>query len=943
MSGRSQCKSDNTDVPDRQALRANTNTARAQNAAMILSDSEHLDKYLEDHIWPEMGEMLSTEDSSDSPPPVFTFTKPIEQEWDTGSDHDAWSEGSEASFKMKIIDGSPIRMRFFSKYEPLVFPPDPYPSHANHDHNRSPAATRSRTPTTNGKEHGSLRRQRPKLSNNFSYDNSVCTCELEMKFRCAAQRSLGIHNTCSLPRSVLAEPPKPQSMMGNAVQTVHRIFKTGVRSSIGTLSAMPPTGTLRRCLGAFKEALDELGDVWDGHGEHGGHEEAIDLGVDHDRTVSAPVTPAKHSPAPPVTPGTRLLLGPVQSRPTHFETLTPSPVAAFRSSKRARKSRLRYKSPTPIRRKHGFDIDHSYSTEDESSDPHSRLRNKLLLQDPSRMPHDNFYVFMYKQDSRTGSINPDSENNKPNLRREQEPLSLNPVEDPAEDSAELPPLRSRAPVADALGSSVGLSARRSVANLNTGECQHGVLRSQQTCEFCDDVESGSAQSRLAQNASTPLISQDDIESRTRLLGRGEAVASSSTQLPGDAPPHGRATTPDNLRADVEAIFYGHANGNKAVDRKGRDTSGLKFSERVKEALRPRHPDVLKLKPGPWKRSKAEPATNSSFHISDDGTSHQVVEHPPTRSSDRNADARTRLTDNVASEIPRAEGSVNEWLQHVEPQGDIPHEALDGTEIPEPPSRVEPSSSDPPSTGVPLHPKKAKRRPRLPESCAVLSATVPPERDTTDLLITPFLTFQQEITVKPPSLPNERSGETLMSTFGVSYDIVPAHHDSRLPGLTFRKEAADLQMRTSQLSGQDLMSAFGLTCDGAAHVSPKAIYTISPADDAMSQSAAMGTPTMLSNNDSEIRQRNTEVNRVKQGTAESQNTSWFRLDDREKMPCCWNLPAKRSRAHSEYQAWGVYNLHNMFQSMFPCPSLTMINQWIRIDRCVYTMQDRQKHA
>ena len=803
--------------------------------------------------------------------------------------------------------------------------------------NTPPASVDSPTCTENYKKDRRPVRHYRNVTRDIPYGSAASAHIVEVR----ADNSPHTDETCSVPRSVPAELPQPPSMMELALQSMHQAFNAGFRSSLGT---MAPKITLWRCWGALKETLDELGNVWDGDAGSTEHNEVVGSGADRKRSASAPVTPAKQSPREPITPQTQLLLGSVKSRPSHYDTIAHSPIADSRSSKRKRKPRLRYKSPTPVRRTHESNIDHSYSTEDEGSDSHCRLLNKFLFQAPSRLPQPDLYVFMYKQDSRTGSVDPDSENNKPNNNNN----NNNRRQSTLLDVAEVSPVRDRTPVANAFEPPWERTARQSVANQVTGECQHGVLHNERACKLCDEIESEAAQFRLAPNCSTAFISQGDIDSRTRLmLGGSAATASSATRMPDDIRRSNRVPTPDNLRGDVKAIFFGHANSNKAVDRKGRPTEKLKFSERIKEALRPRHPDLLKYKPGPAKRSDAQPRTNSSFHMSDDGAVHRVVEHPPTRSSDPGRDDGSQLTRDATSEIPKVEDGVNDWLDSVQPQDELPDEdPSTDAGPPEPASpRLEPTSPEAstvetPAAEVVNSPKKGKRRPHIPESCTVLSTTIPPERNVTDLLIAPFITFQHELTSAPPlALP----GDTLMSTSGVSYDNAAASQHHRLPVAALHKDSTDRKLRPEcATTEKELMSAFGVYCVNVAPQYNVADST-SPADDAMSQLAAMGSLSTLSHIDSTVRQRKIEASRAKHGLANSENTAWLKLDDAQKAPCCWQPTVRVSREHCEYRAIRVYNLQNIFQGTVSRAPLLMIRQWMNMDECNCRMQHLLKSA
>jgi hypothetical protein len=701
-----------------------------------------------------------------------------------------------------------------------------------------------------------------------------------------------IGSTYSVSRPSLAEHLPQRTMMGSALGSVRQVVKTGIRSSFNTLSGIPRAGTMRRCWSALKEALDDLGDVWDGHEDDNSEKEASSPDVRRVRSVSTPVTPARHDPEEFVTPPTRPEMG---SGKSHYNTLTSSPIAS-RSSKRERKLRLRHKSPTPVRRKRGFDIDHSYSTEDESSDPHFRLENRIFSQGAPHLHQDNFYVVMYQQDSLKGSTDPLTENNKPESNQDQE--------EEISDDADVLSFRGRAPVANALQSAEGGPARQSVSDLVAGLCQHGVPFGEHVCNP-QETESNSAQSQVASAAFSAEGSRQDADTGSLTRSRQREHRSSDNLLPGSSEATGpnneqpsdhasndrRVPTPDHLRADVEAIFQGHANGNTAVNRQRRQPSsslGRRFAEVLKEALRPRHPDIQHFIPNA--RSSAEPQANSNFHMSDDGTARQVVEHPPTRSSFL-LDPEYQLTDENRDQLPRTSHYVDDWLHDGAPRDNISGDGighnmndlvdhatsqssmipsinvLEGTTLP----ASHQTQDQPPSyeTIDPVAPRQRKRlrqRLREHEKCIILSAAVPPERDATDLLITPFITFRHE---QPTELPRS----------------------------------------TRELQEGALMSAFGIDCNVATR--HDAFGSFSPADHAMIQSAAMGPMSDLDRIDSNTTIKHASTFRGKQDIANANNTFWHDLNDITKIigpP----LSVKPSKDCSEDRAHFIYSLHNMYQ-------------------------------
>lgn len=767
-------------------------------------------------------------------------------------------------------------------------------------------------------------------------------------------------NYCSLPRALLAELLPRRLGIGGALENAHGANVAGKYDSLHTLSTALQTNTLRRCWGALLEALDELGGIWDEHEDDSGHQEASPASPDRVRSEPTPVTPAKHSPDKFVTPLSHLRPSSWDGRPSHYDSLTSSPVAGSRSSKRGRKSRPRHKSPTPVRRKHDTDIDPSYSTEDEGSDPHFRLRNKILQQGPPHFAQDNFHVFMYKSDSRTGSVGPDSENNKPNATQDHERRPS--------DRAELPVGLRRAPIATALQMTAGDSARQSLANLPDGVCQHGVLFGQHMCEDLYEGDCDSAPPHIAEETSSGQGWESDIDglsmerlrgSRTcstdRLLaGSSEAVESSNDQASERAPESAsherRVPTPNNLRADVRAIFDGHANGKKAVNRRNSGSKRKRLSEYLKEATRPQHPEAALCPGPPVMRSEADPKKNTSFIMSDDETVHSSVDHPPTRSSLPQSDGESQLTRRSASKLPKAERDIDDWLQYATSKGSSPGESIPPDEpgpseamrpqaqssssglqhIPNEPrssrsrqGRAQAPSPEPrprpqaPSSGMPesLQPQpsssgtrkknlsrqleKLKASSQKLETCIVMSAAIPPERDTTDLLVTPFITFEP----------------------------VPAGESSR---------------QTRVVQEGTLMSAFGISCD-VVSLRPVTPGLVSSADEAMSHSAAMGSLSILSQLDSATRSKRVHDVRANRENADTTNTSWYELDEARRALDSGPPSIERSRDYWEHRAAYMYNAYCMYQSTIsPTPWLT-ISRSIVTDGCARGLERRMKNA
>jgi hypothetical protein len=664
-------------------------------------------------------------------------------------------------------------------------------------------------------------------------------------------------------RSCSTRRPSGGVVVRSTLLNAQVLAKTGIQSSVDNVSMMSRTTTLRRCWGALKEALDELGNTWDGYEDEGGNNEASSAGSSRGRCVSENVShvkensdehvtsakdtcssdehvsSAKDSSDEPVAPQTPLRPPTGKSRPSHYDTLTSSPVGS-RSSKRGRKLQPWLKTPTPVRRTRGFAIDHYYSTEDEDNDPNIRMRNRFFREASFNRFEDNFYALMYKQDSRSEATDPVSENHKPELNHDTErALSTN---------SDNPHARRRVPVANPLGPLIDGAASRSVADLVSGVCQHGAPLFEHKCELLHQVESISARTRVAETASS-CESQHYLAARTTdecrvkqpcssgsLVEReNDPITSNTEQSSENALDARHVPTPDNLRDDVKAIFQDREYGRNAVN-DASIRSKLNLAERLKEAFRPRHAEVgLDNRPGarrdqPAAENAAYPTHHgSSFHLSDSGVLRQVGDYPPTRSSISISNPH-QLTETSKEKLPQEEVAIDQWLQNSALQGEIPHEGiLDGTCLPNPPSpkfrKLE----------------RLKRRLREPTSCVILPVGIPPERDTKDLLTMPFMVFDPVSAAKGPGPWRPQPGETLMSAFGVSCDSVPAHH---------------------------------VVCGG-----------FSSTDGIMCHSAAMGSMSLLGQIDANTESTKAEIVRAKKENAKAANSTWHNFNDASKFLDC----------------------------------------------------------
>lgn len=598
----------------------------------------------------------------------------------------------------------------------------------------------------------------------------------------------------SIPRSPLPNTFPRQACEKLLSDHQEQAFETSTECHPDDAIVTPWRATLGRCWSALEEALDELGNVWDGHDDPNGLNESPKLRAA--QTVNATKSSTKHNSEEPGTPRDRLRLQSIESRPSHYDTLTPSPVGS-RSSKRGRKSRVRYKSPTPARNKHdygyGYDIDHAYSTEDGNNDPHIRLENKVLFQ-KSFGHREDVSVFIHKQDSRKGSADPDAENNKPVPKQDQEGR--------VPGHEELPPVRRRAPIADALGPPDGGSGNSEPVNMAGELCRHGVpLVTQRTCERLHETNCDPGEPEQAQQPFYRHISQErshagasssshqhvnDRQLREANYGACEANTEEVRRIP----------TPDNLRNDLHEIFRREAQGQGPLSRKE------KWWRKIVEATRPRH-------------NEAWPANH--------------VPRPP-----------------------------QPGYQRIDRPGD---------------------DSNASETRVPLLPKKKKPR-RGPEGCIVSSASIPSERNTTDLLLLPFDTLHQDSTENSQTPTAVEASEFLMSSHGIRSDMMMADKNS-----------------------------LDLLCS---------------ADELMVRSAAMGSMSRLDHIDKNTRTRNATDSLARQDTASAMNKAWHQttdaVSDRTMSPdfadsaASFQQGSRHTTIASEQRATVLYNIQNMYQGV-----------------------------
>lgn len=171
--------------------------------------------------------------------------------------------------------------------------------------------------------------------------------------------------------------------------------------------------------------------------------------------------------------------------------------------------------------------------------------------------------------------------------------------------------------------------------------------------------------------------------------------------------------------------------------------------------------------------------------------------------------------------------IDEWRGQVMPLDGFPNEALlDGRKL-----------------HMPHFETRKRRLQRRAASCVVLSAAVPPERDTTDLLTTPLGSWW---------------GPTGSGT------VASGSEDT-------------------------LMSTFGIACEsGIADIHPG--HILSSANDVMIRSAAMGSMSQLECTDAVVRRSAEAASRERLAFADDRNLWWHCVNNARDTPSslCWTV-------------------------------------------------------
>ena len=311
------------------------------------------------------------------------------------------------------------------------------------------------------------------------------------------------------------------------------------------------------------------------------------------------------------------------------------------------------------------------------------------------------------------------------------------------------------------------------------------------------------------------ITSDEVDKVSVELDRAslEQICSDRSlrdRNPGEAPhldeTDPKPTSPRSAHVTFDIPSQTHADEMNRSDSRDTRTPTVTFSTTIAAPIRPlteravsKISEVRYDMEG-WSRHVASLGEFSNTGVLDGAL-------PITPPSDVQSDYPDSREDDVAQE----QGVIDKWRDQVVPQEGFPSEALrDGKKLP-----------------MPHHETRKRRLQRRAASCTILSAAVPPERDTTDLLTTPLGPWWGP--TAPSDVVASGSGETLMSAFGISCNF--------------------------GMDGNDPGSG------------------LSSANDIMSRSAAMGSMFKLERTDASVRRSAETLGRIRLAFADDRNLWW----------------------------------------------------------------------
>lgn len=550
----------------------------------------------------------------------------------------------------------------------------------------------------------------------------------------------------------------------------------------------PPTaGTLRRCWDALKDTVDAFGAVWDGD-QNG---EPRDLAGADARTTSPSNTRPKAAPVltertdgkqrrldPASTPqkSQSAILGTTPSRPqrpttmprsSHFNSLNASPITS-QSSKRRRKPKTKRSPPTPARTPRGFDVDHTYSTDDEPDS--NTMLDKILYTGPPISLDDQLCVFTCPGEAAQPDIDEAQIQARPVdadgcVQGQANEPKVGPSGMARSKGKERVPASSPkySSISDPQATLVNLRRSRSAPAAMLPVKTYMEHQGPSTGEGhpTNDISLGSDSRADGVEASGER--QSKLHERTRYLTRRHRKASKGS-VSNREPPD--LTSPEFMAA-LKAI--------ETEQRENEHRATMPYKLRF-TAGRQRHEHTRYFPRNPFPHSRNTPSSSPE----EDRSGHGVMEPEPVIRGRAPHLTSTAGPDSLADkpneeDVQRPRG-IPAWLDQVEAMASTSVVEVNGVVQDIARMSLEnPTSQD--GEGVPRQGAANHRSPRskrlrdCSDPCFIMSAATSSRDDTLNHLCLPFrLCRGSELDSQSfESSPSQSSGDTIMSTFGVNYE------------------------------------------------------------------------------------------------------------------------------------------------------------------------------
>ncbi|KAM0720084.1 hypothetical protein Q7P37_004220 [Cladosporium fusiforme] len=564
----------------------------------------------------------------------------------------------------------------------------------------------------------------------------------------------------------------------------------------------PLTGTLRRCWDALRDTVDAFSAVWDGDesSEHTGlvPVENIDTAVlNHQTEPNSALcncddikqehlasTPQRHQTHVLETQPSRPRRSTTSSRPSHFDSLNASPITS-RSSKRRRKPKVRRSHTTPVRSRQKFDVDHTYSTDDDPGG--LTLLEKIFHQGPPHIQDERLCVFTYSgeaqqssDDKRQSQLKPDDADK---ITREQATERNDALSDAIES-------RDQENIVGE--SSNAMAALDAQPDLTNALQSHSVQAAMPPITTNAPDPGPSARGDGNESESPPRslsTARESHESEERDFRQRER----SRRLKHDRnfeqqTSSGKSKAPDLDNPDFMAALKAVAKEQGENERRKTMPYKLRFT-----AGRQRHEYTRYFPRNPFPRYRNPHSSAPGERVGDEGvTEPEPVVHarppvplPPARSL---SPSEEQLED-----VLRRAANIPAWIDQVEALASTSLVEVDGVveEVAHTSSGA--PASQPDGTALPQsHAARWQSRMRRfrdsYDRCIVMSALTPLNDGTLDHLSRPF-ELRQEPSIGPAMLDNsfpEEPEKDPMSTFGVNYKpgfTEPCHETTLLNSVT----------------------------------------------------------------------------------------------------------------------------------------------------------------